>query len=571
MIKRLIGLIKKALFNSSRFDLLLNRESVGIEQNIIGNLRKEIIKNEYLQLFLSSEKRGVVDTLYNGKQIIVSLTTYGRRIYDVHLVIESIMQQTLKPNKILLWLDEVEFKKETIPASLERLRARGLEICFCEDIKSYKKLIPTLQRYPSGIVITIDDDVIYPIDLIDRLYCQHIKHPDDVICTNAHIISFSPNGELLPYENWPDPPTDRSRAAKSFLPVGVGGVLYPPGCFHNDVFNKEDFMKLSPMADDLWFKVMALRKGTISRTTPIFEDFDSWIVPINRKNERCLYNTNIKANIVQLKNLMTKYKLDQYSFDVCESSSERIIPELYEESVEQWVLFLKHKFAYELALSYINATDRVLEIGCGDGYGAHLISSIGADVVAIDVDTNAINYAKRKYKDTNITFELYDGETIDYADHIFNMIVSFQVIEHVADVEKYLKNIKRLLKPEGIFIITTPSRTYRLKPNQKPWNEFHLREYDISSLKSDIIRVFPNSRLYAVKACEEIVSIEKERCRPARADYDETEFHYIFERANYKDYYSTKDFYLSKDCIDDGLDLLVSNYDLLNMEDISVE
>ena len=91
---------------------------------------------------------------------------------------------------------------------------------------------------------------------------------------------------------------------------------------------------------------------------------------------------------------------------------------------------------------------RVLEIGCGDGYGAHLISSIGADVVAIDVDTNAINYAKRKYKDTNITFELYDGETIDYADHIFNMIVSLPIsilggIAIYTIIEKPLKGRKR--------------------------------------------------------------------------------------------------------------------------------
>lgn len=559
MIKRLIAKFRKALFNSSRFDELLNKEAAGIEQRLSSSFRKDIVKNQYLQLYLNCEKKGVVDTLYNGKRIVVSFTTYGMRINDVHLVIESIMQQTLKPNKIILWLDQTEFTEHTIPASLKELKTRGLEICFFEDIKSYNKLIPALRNYPNDIIITIDDDVIYPIDLIDRLYHQHVKYPNEVICTHAHIISFSKEGVLLPYELWPDPPTDRSRSSKSFLPLGIGGVLYPPKCLHDDVFKKEIFMSLSPMADDLWFKIMALRNGTSCRTTPIYENFDSWIVPINRKDDIRLFDTNAKMNLVQLKNLMNEYGLDQYSFDVCETTSERIIPELYEESVEQWILFLKHKYAYELALSFIKETDRVLEIGCGDGYGAILLSDSGANVVAIDVDNDSISYAKRKYDKENLSFELYDGKVIDYPSQSFDVIVSFQVIEHVTDVKAYLNNIKRLLKSEGLLIITTPNRTYRLTAEQKPWNEFHLREYDLHSLMKEVLGIIPDSRFYAVKACDEIQSIEKERCRSSRADYNETEFHYVFKRANYKEFYSTKDFFISQDDIDDGLDLLVSN------------
>ena len=559
-IKRLIDKLRVALFNSSHINELLNRKTIEVEQSVRSIIYKEIVKNEYLQLYLTDERNGLAKIKYNGKQIVVSLTTYGRRIYDVHLVIESIMQQTLKPNKILLWLDEAEFENNSIPASLNRLMDRGLEILFCEDIKSYKKLIPTLQNYPDDIIITVDDDVIYPIDLIDRLYHQHLKYPNDVICTHAHIISFSKDGELLPYEFWPDPPTDRSRSAKSFLPVGIGGVLYPPNCLHDDVFKKEVFMSLSPMADDLWFKVMALRKGTTCRTIPIYEDFGSWIVSINRKDDKCLYDTNVKANIAQLKNLMSKYGLDQYSFDACETTSERVIPELYEESIEQWVLFLKHKYAYELACSCIKGEDRVLEIGCGDGYGAELLSGSGADVVALDVDLNSISFAKRKYKKSNLSFEWYDGTTIDYADHTFDVIVSFQVVEHVADVKRYLENIKRVLKPGGVFIITTPNRTYRLTPSQEPWNEFHLREYDLRSLKKEFDTVFPETcNYYAVSANEEVLAIEKGRCLPDRSDYDENKLYYVFKRANFTDYYSTKDFYLSQDSIDDGLDLLVSN------------
>lgn len=563
MFKRIVTKFKRALFNGSQLEELLDRDRACIEHNLYNSIRKEIVKQDYMQLFLLSDKKGVVDSLYSGKQVVVSLTTYGRRIHDVHLVIESIMQQTLKPNRIILWLDEAEFNDSLLPASLERLKLRGLEVHYCEDIKSYKKLIPTLRKYPDDIIITIDDDVIYPIDLIDELYRQHVLHPNEVICTHAHVISFSKEGELIPYEQWTDPPTDRSRVSKSFLPVGIGGVLYPPRCLHKDVLNKDVFMKVSPTADDLWFKVMALRNGVSCRTTPIYGNFDSWIVPINRKDDVGLFDTNIKANLTQLKQLMDLYGLDQYSFDVSDTTSERVIPELYEESIEQWILFLKHRYAYELALSFIKKTDKVLEIGCGDGYGADLLSTSGADVLALDVDEDSINYAKRKYEKDNLNFEVYDGEAINYADHSFDVIVSFQVIEHVANVNAYLNNIVRLLKPEGLFIITTPSRTYRLAKDQRPWNEFHLREYDQESLKQEFNGIVTSPSIFAVKASEEAMSIEKERCRQGRADYNEAEFHFVFKRANYKNYYSTKDFYVTQDDIDDGLDLLVSNKNIL--------
>ena len=563
IIKHLINKCKKALLNSSIIDAMLDRKAVEVEQSVRANIYKEIVKNEYLRLYLTEERNGLAKTKYNGKLIVVSLTTYGRRIYDVHLVIESIMQQTLKPNKILLWLDEAEFDDNTIPASLNSLRNRGLEICYCEDIKSYKKLIPTLRDYPNEIIITIDDDVIYPIDLVDRLYHQHVKYPNEVICTHAHIISFSSDGEFLPYELWPDPPTDRSRSSNSFLPLGIGGVLYPPKCLHDDVFKKEIFMSLSPTADDLWFKIMALINGTKSRTTPIYDEFDSWIVPINRKGDSCLFDVNVKTNVVQLKRLMEKYGMDKYSFDDCVTTSERIIPELYEESVEQWVLFLKHKYAYELALSFIKETDKVLEIGCGDGYGSHVLSASGAEVVAIDVDSTSVNYARSKYIKDNLVFEAFDGRNINYNDHSFDVILSFQVIEHVDSVENYLLNIKRLLKPDGMFIITTPNRNYRLTANQKPWNSYHLREYDYEMLFNEVNNVFSFPNIYSVTAIDEVVNIEKERCRNARSDFNESEFHYVFKRANYKEYYSTKDFFLTQKDMDNGLDLLASNKKLL--------
>ena len=73
--------------------------------------------------------------------LIVSITTYGRRVHQVYLTLESIANQTCKPNKVILWLDENEFSKDSLPLSLKKLCKRGLIVRFCPNYKSYKKLV----------------------------------------------------------------------------------------------------------------------------------------------------------------------------------------------------------------------------------------------------------------------------------------------------------------------------------------------------------------------------------------------------------------------------------------------
>lgn len=91
----------------------------------------------------------------------ISLTTFGKRIQDVFLAIESIGFQSLKAGRVVLWLAEDEFQDSRLPLSLNRLVERGLTVNYYEDIKQYKKLIPSLKSYPNDIIITIDDDMLY--------------------------------------------------------------------------------------------------------------------------------------------------------------------------------------------------------------------------------------------------------------------------------------------------------------------------------------------------------------------------------------------------------------------------
>lgn len=101
---------------------------------------------------------GVSNTQYTSHDIIVSLSTYGKRIWDVYLAIESVMQQTYKPNRIILNLDYL-FKDVVLPITIQRQQKRGLEINYCEDIKSFKKLIPTAIKYPDAAIIIFIMDI----------------------------------------------------------------------------------------------------------------------------------------------------------------------------------------------------------------------------------------------------------------------------------------------------------------------------------------------------------------------------------------------------------------------------
>ena len=267
---------------------------------------------------------GISDNLTHGVDvpIVVSLTTYSKRIFDVHLVIESIFQQTLKPNRIILWLDEKEFSDESIPFVLKLQQKRGLTIKYCKNIKSFKKLIPSLKLYPNDIIITIDDDTIYPCDLIERLIKSYQKAPKCIHYTRGALMTLDGNGQPLPYKKWNRladyTPMEKWSAFPELikgtplaLPTGVGGVLYPPHSLHEDVMREDLFMKLCPQADDIWFKIMSYKQGTIPKLVYMEKPFSEKFLSIPGSQDIALAWKNLKnsANDPQMKNVIDYYNI----------------------------------------------------------------------------------------------------------------------------------------------------------------------------------------------------------------------------------------------------------------------
>ncbi|MDD1827105.1 glycosyltransferase family 2 protein [Photobacterium sp. ZSDE20] len=273
-------------------------------------LREEIAINYFEKKSLLSTSTLVSDANENTN-IIVSLTTYSIRINDVHLVIESLGEQTIKPDRIILWLDDAEFSENSIPEVLKRQIHRGLEIRFCRNYRSYKKLIPILEMNLSKDIITVDDDVIYPYDFIEIFKIEAEANPRIVLCNHAHKMVLDKFGKIAPYKDW-DNSTDSVEASSLIFPVGVGGVYYPNGCFSEKVLESELFMSLAPTADDVWFKAMTLKNGVKSKKVNDSRAYLERFIPISRGQSIALFHQNVDEglNDGQIKKVFSNIGLD---------------------------------------------------------------------------------------------------------------------------------------------------------------------------------------------------------------------------------------------------------------------
>lgn len=203
---------------------------------------------------------------------------------------------------------------------------------------------------------------------------------------------------------------------------------------------------------------------------------------------------------------------DFYMVRLISKTGERMVPGDF-KSKEEYLMYLRHLFAYEFAATQIPKNSFVLEIGCGTGYGTKLLSRSAKRIIGLDVDKDTINYTSREYGLENCVFELYDGIKIPYPNNVFDTVVSFQALEHIQDDINIVSEIHRVLKKKGIFILTTPNRTYRLKPGQKPLNKFHVREYSFYELDNLLKNKFPNVRIWGIRGNEEVQRIEIDRIK----------------------------------------------------------
>src|SRR5436190_13873150 len=184
-------------------------------------------------------------------------------------------------------------------------------------------------------------------------------------------------------------------------------------------------------------------------------------------------------------------------------------------TLEEFCLYLIHCKAYEEAAK-VAQNKIVLDLGCNNGFGADILSVAARKVIGADVSQRAIEAAHRAWSSKGVEFVLIDGIGLPFMDRCFEVIVSFQVIEHIADIQAYLYGIQRILAPEGVAIFTTPNACIRLDPGMKPWNEFHVHEFNAAELYDTLRQVFPRVEVRGLFAPNELYTVEFNRLQRAR-------------------------------------------------------
>ncbi len=230
------------------------------------------------------------------QKIIVSLTSFPEALPYAAKSIQSILNGTLLPDKIILYLDTQRFPDKVIPKELENLRINNpiFEIKFdSREIRSYKKLIPALEDFPNDIIITIDDDINYHKNLLKDLLDVHKKLPNSIVAHRVRKIKLDkPYSKWKKYK-WYDFFFKKYHFTHLALQTGVGGVLYPPHSLDEKMLKPEIFTQIAPTTDDIWFWAAAVSRGTFVVPVPFGK---TRAIEIGKPKELSLKTLNVNPN-----------------------------------------------------------------------------------------------------------------------------------------------------------------------------------------------------------------------------------------------------------------------------------
>lgn len=174
-----------------------------------------------------------------------------------------------------------------------------------------------------------------------------------------------------------------------------------------------------------------------------------------------------------------------------EFTGERVIPNLVDQN-----LWNEHIARYAFA-SRLSRNRRVLDAGCGAGYGAAEISYSANSVTAIDLSEEAVTYARGQYPRRNLNWLVASCTALPIADDSFDLVVAFEVIEHLTDWQLLLAEAKRVLAPGGQFIVSTPNKTYYAESRKLSGpNPFHEHEFEYEEFRDALTAVFPHVSLF---------------------------------------------------------------------------
>lgn len=180
------------------------------------------------------------------------------------------------------------------------------------------------------------------------------------------------------------------------------------------------------------------------------------------------------------------------------------------DRIESYVLYLIHRKAYEEASKHVEGKI-ALDWGCNDGYGMEILRPHARQIYGLDVAPHAIELAKKRLG-INEELILYDGKYLPASlNGKFDVVTSFQLIEHLDDYTNFFCDVNRALRKGGKAIFTTPNARIRLCPGMKPWNQFHVREFTVQDLKAELKKWFSSVEIWGLFGAKALLDIEMKR------------------------------------------------------------
>ena len=176
-----------------------------------------------------------------------------------------------------------------------------------------------------------------------------------------------------------------------------------------------------------------------------------------------------------------------------DNTGERILLEK-----ETPLMIARHFCAYKFAKDFVKDKS-VLDIGCGEGYGSDYLATYAENVQGIDYNNEIINYAKDKYHKDNLKFIVLDINNLNTLNRKYDVICSFQNIEHIKDTEKLLRSISGLLKESGLFICSTCNIKDASPGRSIPSNKFHVKEYLYDEFKGLVEFQFNSVEMFGLR------------------------------------------------------------------------
>ncbi|MBX2958854.1 MAG: class I SAM-dependent methyltransferase [Flavobacteriales bacterium] len=159
----------------------------------------------------------------------------------------------------------------------------------------------------------------------------------------------------------------------------------------------------------------------------------------------------------------------------------------------------EHLHRYEEILKSFSGTETILDIACGSGFGTHLLATkTEGKVYGGDLSSDAINLCQKTWRKNNLSFQIMDGTNLCFEDDYFDIVVSFETIEHTTEFNKMINEFKRVLKPNGIIYLSTPNIIIN-SPSGIVTNPYHTQEWNYEEFIEILNFHFNSFDLYGQK------------------------------------------------------------------------